>query len=50
MKWSIKKPDIKMSYKKFMEEHERLIRVLREGTREELEEEAEEQEEEMNKY
>lgn len=44
------KKEIKMEYKDFCEEHKRLIKVLREGSREELLAEAEKQEEELEEY
>jgi hypothetical protein len=48
--YKIKKPDIKMKYSDFVEEHIHLIKILRKGNEEEREEEAEDQCKELKKY
>ena len=41
---------MKMSDKEFVEEHKKLIRVLKSGNRKDLKREAKEQEEELKEY
>ena len=46
----VKKPDVVMSHKDFVEEHLKLIKILRNGTEEELNKMADEQENEVEEY
>jgi len=50
MKYTLKKPDIVMKHSEFVKEHVKLIDILRNGTRAELDEMAEDQEDECEKY